>query len=178
MGPTLAWLRRHEPERLDAAAIFVLPKDYLRLRLTGEAATDISDALGHGHVRRGRAHLVDRALRTPGSADQYPAAAARVGRGGRLISRTRRGGASWGCGPASPSPPAAADQCAQAVANGLVDPGNGSVTLGTGGQIVVATDAPMADPQGRIHTFCHAAPDRWYQLGATLSAGPLAALAA
>jgi xylulokinase len=57
------------------------------------------------------------------------------------------------------------------VANGLLDPGNGSVMLGTGGQIVVAADRPLVDAGGRIHTFCHAMPGRWYQLGATLSAG-------
>jgi xylulokinase len=73
--------------------------------------------------------------------------------------------------PGIPVAAGCADQCALAVANGLVDPGNGSVALGTGGQILVATGAPLADPKGRIHTFCHAAPDRWYQLGATLSAG-------
>jgi xylulokinase len=64
-----------------------------------------------------------------------------------------------------------ADQPAQAVANGLLEPGQGSVTLGTGGQILSATDTPRSDPRGRIHAFCHAAPERWYQLGATLSAG-------
>jgi xylulokinase len=63
------------------------------------------------------------------------------------------------------------DQCAQAAANGLVDRSTGSVSLGTGSTIVVVTKEPMPDPAGRIHTFCHAAPDRWYQLGATLSAG-------
>jgi xylulokinase len=57
------------------------------------------------------------------------------------------------------------------VANGLVDHTSGSVALGTGGQIVVVTTEPRPDPQGRTHTFCHAAPQRWYQLGATLSAG-------
>ncbi len=169
MGPTLAWLRRHEPDRLDAAAMFVLPKDYLRLCMTGEAATDVSDASGTAMfdvaARTWSAELCDR-LGVPSHILPPLLESAQVA--GHLTSRAA---AELGLRPRIPIAAGSADQCAQAVANGVVDPGNGSVMLGTGGQIVVATDGPRPDPKGRIHTFCHAAPARWYQLGATLSAG-------
>jgi xylulokinase len=169
MAPTMVWLLRHDPGRLDAADVALMPKDYLRLRLTGEVASDVSDASATAlfdiTARTWSAELCG-ALGVPerllprllGSADVA----------GQLVPAVA---AELGLRPGIPVAAGCADQPAQAVANGLIDPGNGSVTLGTGGQILVATDRPLADPAGRIHTFCHAAPDRWYQLGATLSAG-------
>lgn len=169
MAPSMVWLQRHEPERLDRADAVLLPKDYLRLRLTGEVATDVSDASATA--------LFDIAART-WSADLCE----RLGVPDRLLPRlldsadqagvlTGVTAAELGLPPGIPVAAGSADQPAQAIANGLLGPGNGSVTLGTGGQIMVATDRPMPDELGRIHTFCHAMPDRWYQLGATLSAG-------
>ncbi len=169
MAPTMVWLQRHDPARLDAAAVAVMPKDYLRLRLTGEVASDISDASGTA--------LFDIAARTWSSElcaslgvpqRLLPPLLESSAVAGRL---TRAAATELGLKPGVPVVAGSADQPAQAVANGLLDPGNGSVMLGTGGQIVVATDQPLADDAGRIHTFCHAVPGRWYQLGATLSAG-------
>ena len=169
MGPTLVWLRRHEPERLDATAMFLLPKDYLRLRLTGEAATDFSDASATAMFDVGaRAWSTELTERLGATTDILPPLLESADVAGTL---TESAAAELGLAPGIPIATGSADQCAQAVANGLIEPGNGSVTLGTGGQILVATDAPMPDPAGRIHTFCHAVPGRWYQLGATLSAG-------
>jgi xylulokinase len=169
MGPTLAWLRRHEPARLDAAATFILPKDYLRLRMTGEVATDISDASGTAlfdvAARTWSTELVER---QGASAGILPPLLESADVAGRLSAAAA---AELGLEPDIPVAAGCADQCAQAAANGLVDRTTGSVALGTGGQIVVVTTRPMPDPAGRIHTFCHAAPERWYQLGATLSAG-------
>ena len=169
MAPTMVWLQRHDPGRLEAAAVAVMPKDYLRLRLTGEVASDISDASATA--------LFDIAARTWSSE-----LCARLGVPERLLPPllessavagrlTRAAAMELGLKPGVLVVAGCADQPAQALANGLLDPGNGSVTLGTGGQIMVATDQPLADSAGRIHTFCHAAPERWYQLGATLSAG-------
>lgn len=169
MAPSMVWLQRHEPARLDDADVALLPKDYLRYRLTGEVATDVSDASGTAlfdiAARTWSAHLCER-----------------LGVPTRLLPRlldsadvagvlTDEAAAELRLPPGIPVAAGCADQPAQAIANGLLGPGNGSVTLGTGGQILVATARPMADEQGRIHTFCHALPDRWYQLGATLSAG-------
>ncbi|MGA7130119.1 MAG: FGGY-family carbohydrate kinase, partial [Chthoniobacterales bacterium] len=76
-----------------------------------------------------------------------------------------------GLKPGIPVATGSADQPAQAVGNGLIEPGQGSVTLGTGGQVFVPLATPVFDAQGRLHTFCHALPSRWYLLGAMLSAG-------
>jgi len=169
MAPTLVWLQRHEPERLETTATFLLPKDYLRLRLTGEAATDFSDASATALFDVGaRAWSTELTERLGLPTHILPPLLESADVAGGL---TEGAAAELGLDPGIVVAAGSADQCAQAVANGLIGPGNGSVTLGTGGQILVATDAPMADPAGRIHTFCHAVPDRWYQLGATLSAG-------
>ena len=169
MGPTMAWLRRHEPERLDAAATFVLPKDYLRLRLTGSVATDISDASGTAMFDVGaRTWSTELTERQGAPASILPPLLESADRAGGLTAGAAR---ELGLSEGVPVAAGCSDQCAQAAANGLVDRTTGSVALGTGGQIVVVTTEPMPDPAGRIHTFCHAAPARWYQLGATLSAG-------
>ncbi|MFV2063387.1 MAG: xylulokinase [Chloroflexota bacterium] len=169
MAPTLAWLARHEPERLDAAAIFLMPKDYLRLRLTGEAATDISDASATA--------LFDITARTwslelctlLGVPERIlPPLLESADIAGRL---TNTAAVELGLRSGIPVVAGTADQPAQAVANGLLDPGTGSVTLGSGSQVFCTTDGPAFDPEGRVHTFCHAAPGRWYRLGATLAAG-------
>ena len=169
MAPTMVWLTRHDPARLDAAGTAVMPKDYLRLCLTGEVASDVSDASGTAlfdiAARRWSSELCDR-LGVPERL--LPPLLESADVAGRL---TEAAGAELGLPAGIPVAAGSADQPAQAVANGLLDPGNGSVTLGTGGQILVATGRPTADAAGRIHTFCHAVPDRWYQLGATLSAG-------
>ena len=169
MGPTMAWLRRNEPERLDAAATFVLPKDYLRLHLVGTVASDISDASGTAMFDVGaRSWSIELTERLGASADILPPLLESADLAGRLTAAAAR---ELGLAEGIPVAAGCSDQCAQAAANGLVDRTAGSVALGTGGQIVVITTEPMPDPAGRIHTFCHAAPQRWYQLGATLSAG-------
>jgi xylulokinase len=169
MAPTLAWLRRYEPERLDAAATFILPKDYLRLRMTGAVATDISDASGTAMFDvPARTWSTELCERVGAPARILPPLLESADVGGSL---GRAAAAELGLRTGVPVAVGSADQCAQAVANGLVDRAIGSVALGTGGQIVVVSEAPMPDPLGRIHTFCHAVPSRWYQLGATLSAG-------
>jgi xylulokinase len=169
MAPTLAWLQRHDPAQLERAAVCILPKDYLRLRLTGLVASDVSDASATAlfdiTARRWSADLCS-TLGLPQAILPELLESAEVA--GPL---TAAAADELGVAAGVPVVAGAADQPAQAVANGLLERGHGSVTLGTGGQILCATDQPSADTQGRIHTFCHAAPDRWYQLGATLSAG-------
>ncbi len=169
MGPTIAWLRRHEPERLDAAATFLLPKDYLRLRLVGTVATDVSDASATAMFDVGaRTWSTELTERQGGSRDILPPLLESADVAGGLSTLAAR---ELGLTAGIPVVAGCSDQCAQAAANGLVDRTTGSVALGTGGQIVVVLTEPMPDPAGRIHCFCHAAPGRWYQLGATLSAG-------
>ena len=169
MAPTLVWLARHDPARLDAAVACVQPKDYLRLRLTGRIAGEISDASATAlfDIRaRGWSLDICRELGLPERLLPTLLESAEVA--GTLRDEAA---AEIGLRPGTPVVGGSADQPAQAVANGLLEPGEGSITLGTGGQVMCATDAPLADERGRIHTFCHAVPGRWYQLGATLSAG-------
>ena len=169
MAPTLVWLARHEPDLIDAAAIFLMPKDYLRLCLTGEAATDISDASATALfdiTARTWSSELCAALRVPERILPPLLESAEVA--GRL---TAGAAAGLGLRPGIPVVGGSADQPAQAVANGLLEPGLGSVTLGSGGQVFCAIDQPAFDAAGRIHTFCHAVPQRWYRLGATLAAG-------
>jgi xylulokinase len=169
MGPTMVWLARHDPAQLDAADVAVLPKDYLRLRLTGEVASDFSDASATAIFDiSARAWSMDLCERLGVPTRVLPPLRESAAVAGTLIDDAADG---LGLRSGIPVATGCADQPAQAVANGLVKPGRGSVTVGTGGQILVATDQPAADAAGRIHTFCHAVPGRWYQLGATLSAG-------
>jgi xylulokinase len=169
MGPTLAWLGRHEPARLDTAAVSILPKDYLRLRLVGSVASDVSDASATALFDIAARRWSSRIMAELGLPERIlPPLLESAEVAGQLREDAA---AELGLRAGIPVVAGSADQPAQAVANGLLQRGQGSVTVGTGGQILCATDAPLADERGRIHTFCHAAPGRWYQLGATLSAG-------
>jgi xylulokinase len=166
---TMLWMMRHQPDLLERAVACILPKDYIRLRLTNQIATDASDASATGlfDIRNRRwsteiasklglpAHLLPNVLESAQIAGTLSPAAAAV------LNLT----------PDIPVVAGCADQVAQAVGNGLVEPGRGSITIGTGGQLFAPLDAPRTDDQLRLHTFCHAPADRWYLLGATLSAG-------
>lgn len=166
---TLVWLQEHSPESLERTQTVFLPKDYVRYRLTGTVETDQSDASATGMF-----DVVSR--RWPESILQ------RLGLDSAVLPRIRGSGEvcgelcaaaadAFGLRPGIPVVTGSADQPAQAVGNGLLDPPLGSITLGTGGQVFVPLTKPVFDPQLRLHTFCHAHPERWYLLGAMLSAG-------
>ncbi len=167
---TLAWLRQHEPFALENTAAVVLPKDYLRLRLTGSLGTDISDAAGTGllDVRTGR--WSEELLAAVGLSPRLmpPIAASHEVVGGL----TSEAAAALGLPKGLPVVAGCADQPAQALGSGLARPGVGSVTVGTGGQVFIPY-RPHAElhTDPRLHVFNHAVPNTWYVLGATLSAG-------
>lgn len=166
---TLRWLQRYDPARFEQIGVILLPKDYVRFRITGEVATDASDAAATGLfdvAGRTWAWEVIEALNIPRTIFPEVRDSAEVG--GKLLPGPA---AELGLKPGIPVAAGSADQPAQAVGNGLIEPGQGSVTLGTGGQVFVPLAAPVFDSQGRLHTFCHALPSRWYLLGAMLSAG-------
>jgi xylulokinase len=166
---TLRWLLRNDPARLDKIGAILLPKDYVRFKITGEIATDASDAAATGLfdvARRTWAWEIIEILGLPRSIFPQVRDSAEVC--GKLLPGPA---AQLGLNPGIPVAAGSADQPAQAVGNGLIEPGQGSVTLGTGGQVFVPLAAPVFDSQGRLHTFCHALPSRWYLLGAMLSAG-------
>ena len=167
--PKLLWVRAHEPELWSRVRSVLLPKDYVRFKLTGERATDMADASGTllldvAHRRWSSQMLEAAELEATLLPSLYegpeitgrlsPAAAAEVG----LTAGT-------------PVVAGGGDQSAGAVGMGIVRPGAVSATIGTSGVVFAATDSPTRDPEGRVHTFCHAVPDRWHVMGVTQAAG-------
>ena len=166
---TLFWLQRHQPELLGRAFTLLMPKDYLRLKITGELGTDESDASATGIFdveRRIWADDLITRLNLPRSI--FPVTNESIELVGTL---KKNAAAQLGLAPGIPVSAGSSDQPAQAVGNGLIDPPLGSVTIGTGGQVFVPLSQPLLDPKLRLHTFCHAPRERWYLLGAMLSAG-------
>ena len=163
-APKLLWLRRHEPEAYARIARVLLPKDYVRLRLTGEWAIDTSDASGTlllDVARRDWSSEVMEALELPGawfpSVLESPEPAGRVGAGHGPLQ-----GTSVAAG--------AGDQAAAAVGVGAVRPGVLSVVLGTSGVVLAPLPAYAHDVEARVHAFCHAVPGTWQAMGVMLSA--------
>jgi xylulokinase len=157
-APKLLWLRRHEPEAYERIAHVMLPKDYVRLRLCGERATDVADASGTLLLdvaqRRWSAEVLG-ALELDGA--WLPDA---------LESPTVSGMTSDGV----PVAAGAGDQAAGALGVGVDQPGPLSVVLGTSGVVFAALERFAADPQARLHAFCHAVPGTWHVMGVMLSA--------
>ena len=161
-APKLLWLRRHEPDAYARIARVLLPKDYVRLRLTGEWAIDASDASGTLLLDVGRrvwSHDVLEALELP-VAWLPPVLESPDGAG------TARGGSLHGV----PVAAGAGDQPAAAVGVGADWPGVLSVVLGTSGVVLAPLASYQHDPAGRVHAFCHAVPDAWQAMGVMLSA--------
>ena len=151
-APKLLWLRRHEPELYGRIRHVLLPKDYVRLRLTGELATDVADASGTLLLdvrRRDWSQEVCAELEIP--LDWLPP----------VYESTEIAGAG--------------DQAAAALGVGIARPGPVSVVLGTSGVVFSALPAYEHDPEGRLHAFCHAVPETWHAMGVMLSAAGSAA---
>jgi xylulokinase len=157
-APKLLWVRKHEPEVYGEIRHVLLPKDYVRLRLTGERAIDAADASGtllfDVAGRRWSTEVLD-ALEVP--QEWLPQA---------LESPERSGVTRDGV----PVAAGAGDQAAGALGAGVDRPGPVSVALGTSGVVFAALPEFAADPQARVHAFCHAVPGRWHAMGVMLSA--------
>jgi xylulokinase len=165
----LLWVREHEPELWGRFRSFLLPKDYVRLRLTGERATDVADASGTllFDVRRRRwsremLEAVGMGEEMLPAAFESPEVTGRVSAAGAEATGLREG---------TPVVAGAGDQAAGAVGMGIVRPGAVSATIGTSGVVFAATDRPALDRAGRVHSFCHAVPGRWHVMGVTQAAG-------
>jgi len=168
-APKLLWVRDNEPRIFERAAQFLLPKDFVRFRLTGEFATDVSDASGtllFDVTNRRWSQEMLSALKLDSSllprAYESPEVTGEVTRETAVLTGLTAGTPVVGGG---------GDQAASAVGNGIVLPGLTSATLGTSGVIFAYTEAPKLDPRGRIHTFCHAVPGKWHVMGVTQGAG-------
>lgn len=167
--PKLLWVRDHEPRNFERVRKVLLPKDYVRFLLTGEHATDVADASGTAMFdvvnRRWSSEIMDalgldRAI-LPGV---YESSAVTGVISGQAAEQT-------GLAAGTPVVAGAGDQAASAVGNGIVEPGVVSCTLGTSGVVFVHMDQVAYDPQGRVHTFCHAVPAKWHVMGVTQGAG-------
>src|SRR5213080_3183189 len=165
----LLWVGENEPENWKRVRAVMLPKDYVRFRLTGERATDVADASGTLMLDLARRQWssevlstleIDRAL-LPALYDS-PEICGAVSSAGSEATGLLKG---------TPVVAGAGDQAAGATGMGIVAPGAVSATIGTSGVVFAATDRPALDPQGRLHTFCHAIPDRWHVMGVTQAAG-------
>ena len=167
-APKLLWVRMHEPEVWGRVAQVLLPKDFVRLHLTGERAVDKADGAGtllfDLAARDWSAEVLealglDRAL--------LPATAEGTARTGAITTAAAE---RTGLRAGTPVVGGGGDQAANAVGVGAVDPGVIALSLGTSGVVFAATDAPIVEPEGRVHAFCHAVPERWHLMSVMLSA--------
>jgi xylulokinase len=165
----LLWVQQNEPENWARVRKVMLPKDYVRLRLTGESAIDMADASG--------TLLLDVAKR-----EWSQEVLGKTGIDAALLPKlfesqevcgaiNDEGAKATGLKRGTPVVAGAGDQAAGAVGIGITRPGVVSATIGTSGVVFAATDRPALDPKGRLHTFCHAMPGRWHVMGVTQSAG-------
>ena len=168
-APKILWVRDNEPKVYERVAHFLLPKDFVRYRLTGEFATDVSDASGTLLFDVTHRRWSPEMLSALGiDAQILPKAFESPEITGEI---TQEVAVLTGLSAGTPVVGGAGDQAASAVGNGIVLPGLTSATLGTSGVIFTYTDAPKLDPRGRIHTFCHAVPGKWHVMGVTQGAG-------
>jgi len=167
-APKILWVRNNEPEVYAKAKLVLLPKDYVRLRLTGEAAMDKAD--GSGTIlfelkARDWSRSVLEKLEVP--AEWMPPTLEGPEVTGKITAKTA---AETGLAEGTPVMAGGGDQSAGAVGAGAVRPGVVSLTLGTSGVVFATTDAPLVEPEGRLHAFCHAVPGKWHFMGVTLAA--------
>jgi xylulokinase len=165
----LLWVRENERQNWKRVRSIMLPKDYVRLRLTGERATDVADASGTlmlDVARRQWSKEVLQAMELDSSLlpplFESPDICGKV---------SADAAAATGLATGTPVVAGAGDQAAGATGMGVVAPGAVSATIGTSGVVFAATDCPALDPKGRLHTFCHAIPGRWHVMGVTQAAG-------
>ena len=165
----LLWVREHEPEIFARTAKVMCPKDYVRFRLTGTYAIDVQEASGTLLLdvtnRRWSAEVAEAAgipMSWLPEVYESPEVCGAI---------SADGAAATGLPVGAPVVAGAGDQGAGAVGMGILQPGSVSATIGTSGVVFAATAAPIKDPKGRLHTFCHAVPGRWHVMGVTQSAG-------
>ncbi|MFN2531690.1 MAG: xylulokinase [Pyrinomonadaceae bacterium] len=167
--PKMLWVRQWEPELWQKVRSALLPKDYVRLRLSGDRATDVADASGtllfDVKARKWSSEML-------ATADIDERLLARVYESPDVTGSISKAGAeATGLRAGTPVVAGAGDQAAGAVGMGIIRPGTASVTIGTSGVVFASTDKPKLDLKGRVHTLCHAIPNRWHVMGVTQGAG-------
>jgi xylulokinase len=167
-APKLLWVANHEPENWERVSTVLLPKDYVRFRLSGDLAMDVAG--GSGTI------LFDLAARTWSREildllELDPAVFPPVFEGVEVTGVVGEAAAkATGLRPGTPIVAGGGDQSANAVGVGAVDPGIVALSLGTSGVVFATSEGPAIEPEGRVHAFCHAVPGRWHMMGVMLSA--------
>jgi len=163
------WVRENEPANWQRVHSVMLPKDYVRFRMTGEHAIDVADASGTLLLDVAKRRWSDEIIRKAEMRSsmlprlyESPEVCGQVSAAGAAATALKRG---------TPVVAGAGDQAAGATGMGIVAPGTVSATIGTSGVVFAATDRPALDSKGRLHTFCHAVPQRWHVMGVTQAAG-------
>jgi xylulokinase len=166
-APKLLWVSRHEPEIFGRTACVLLPKDYVRLKMTGEKVSDMSDAAGTGWLDVGKRDWSDAMLAATGlTRANMP----------RLVEGSQPSGTVLATVAHELQLPrvvvagGGGDNAASAVGLGVVAPGHAFLSLGTSGVLFVVTDRFRPNPDRAAHAFCHCLPDRWHQMSVMLSA--------
>ncbi|WP_243368801.1 xylulokinase [Microvirga solisilvae] len=175
-APKLLWLARHEPEIFRAVRKVVLPKDYIRLKLTGACVTEMSDAAGTWWLDEAARDWSDATLAATGlNRSHMPKLVEGSSPSGMLRGELAK---AWGLSGAIVVAGGAGDAAAGAVGLGAVEDGSAFISLGTSGQLFVTTRHFKPKPEALVHSFCHAIPDRWFQMAAMLNGASCLAWAA
>ncbi len=167
-APKLLWVAKHEPETFRAVEKVLLPKDYLRLRMTGDYASDMSDSAGTLWLDVGRRAWSEEMVSATGlKLSHMP----KLFEGSQGTGTLRKEIASaWGVPENAVVAAGAGDNAAGAAGMGTVSPGDAFLSLGTSGVYFVATPDYRPNPEGAVHTFCHCLPGVWHQMSVILSA--------
>lgn len=167
-APKLLWVQRHEPEIFAATARVLLPKDFIRLRMTGASASDMSDAAGTLWLDVGRRHWSGAMLEATGlDVAAMPELFEGSAPAGTLLDEVAD---RWGVPRGVPVAGGAGDNAAGAVGAGAVTPGSGFVSLGTSGVIFEVDAGFLPNPERAVHAFCHCLPGLWHRMAVMLSA--------
>jgi xylulokinase len=166
-APKLLWVRKHEPEIFAQTATVLLPKDYVRLRMTGETASDMSDSAGTLWLDVAQRRWSEAMLAATGLGLAHMP---ELFEGNEITGSLRAELAeAWGM-PRVPVVAGGGDNAAGAIGVGVVRSGDAFLSLGTSGVLFLANDGYRPNTQGGVHTFCHALPNRWHQMSVILSA--------
>lgn len=166
-APKLQWVREQEPEIFAQVKTVVLPKDYVRLRMTGELASDMSDSAGTLWMDVGKRDWSDTMLAATGLDRSHMP---KLYEGSEVTGQLRAEIAeAWGM-ECVPVVAGGGDNAAGAVGVGVVNPGDAFLSLGTSGVLFLANGGYTPNPAGGVHSFCHALPNRWHQMSVILSA--------
>ncbi|MCC7320566.1 MAG: xylulokinase [Rubellimicrobium sp.] len=168
-GGKILWMRTREPELFARMTLALNPKDYLRLRLTGEVASEVSDASGTGlfdvRARTWATGLIETLGIDPAILPPAPESK-------EITGRVSRAGAQlFGLPEGIPVAGGGGDSVIQTIGSGVIAPGELQTTIGTAGILAAALDAPQDNPDGRLQGFCNVAADKWHCMGVSLNAG-------